>query len=397
MRVLHVTPYFAPAFNYGGPPRSILGLCKALLKIGVDVEVFTTTANGAFDLPASSGSADSYEGVSVRYFPRAFPRRLFGAAGLARFLSSVAGRYDLVHMHGLWNVPSWIGSQAARKGGAPYVISPRGMLEPAARNHNPWRKRLAYLLYDRVNLANAAFLHATSAAEEQTIKRYGFEGEVVVLPNGVDVYDEGTGARGAFRRAHGLDENARLIVFLGRIHPIKRLDLLARAFGQIHRAIPNAHLIIAGPDECELRKTLEPMFKPFGDAVHWIGEVGEAEKWSLLKDADLLAMCSDSENFGVSVVEAMATGVPVVVTRTCPWQKVASAGCGFWVEQECHEIANAMEYVLTHPAEAAAMGERGRRLAYTDYGWGSIARGMADRYAAAIRSRPCVAWREVSA
>src|SRR5262245_6170079 len=159
MRVLHVIPYFAPAFNYGGPPRCILDLCKALLKVGVNVEVFTTTANGSFDLPASLQGADVYEGVSVRYFPRAFPRRFFGAAGLAETIQGVLGSYDLVHTHGLWNLPALIASRAARRAGLPYVISLHGMLESGSMAHKSWRKRFAYLITERRILASAAFLN----------------------------------------------------------------------------------------------------------------------------------------------------------------------------------------------------------------------------------------------
>ncbi len=387
MRVLHVTPYFAPAFNYGGPPRSILGLCKALLKVGVEVEVFTTTANGDFDLPASRESADLYEGVPVRYFQRAFPRRFFGASGLAEALPSVLNSFDLLHIHGLWNLPAWRASLPARRAGLPYIISPRGMLDPGSLAHKSWRKRFAYQIMERKNLANAAFLHATSEAEGRTLKTYGFEPEIVVVPNGVDDFIEDRSPERAFRHKYGIDRDAKLVVYLGRIHPIKRLDILAGAFTQVSELIPNAHLIIAGPDEIGYRKTLEPMFARVSKAVHWIGEVGQAEKWALLKDADVLAMCSDSESFGMSVVEAMAAGIPVVVTRTCPWPEIESARCGFWVAQESREIAGTLSYILSNPGEAKAMGERGRALARDKYGWDSIARKMTDHYATAVETR----------
>ena len=391
MRVLHVIPYFAPAFSYGGPVVSTLSLCKALLRIGVNVEVFTTTANGASDLPASMEGADVYEGVRVRYFSRAFPRRFFGAAGLAEIIPSVLDSYDLLHIHGLWNLPAWTASQPARRVGLPYVISPRGMLEAGSMAHKSWRKRFAYLVMERENLANAAFLHATSAAEGQTLKSYGFDAEIVVLPNGVDVWEGAPLSRGAFRRRRGVDENAKLIVFLGRIHPIKRLDILADAFGQIRKIVPNTRLVIAGPDECGYRKALEPMFTRVSRAVHWIGEVGQADKWALLKDADVLVMCSDSESFGMSVIEAMAAGIPVVVTQTCPWREIETAGCGFWVAQESGEIAKAVGYILSHPAEAEVMSKRGRALARINYDWDTIARNMADHYVAAIGARSRVA------
>src|SRR2546426_4090308 len=113
MRVLHVSPYFAPAFVYGGPPRSILGLCKGLQTAGIDVEVFTTTANGERDMPASPARGDSYDGVKVRYFARSAPRSLWNAHGLREALDASAGSFDVIHIHGLWHRPSALGARAA--------------------------------------------------------------------------------------------------------------------------------------------------------------------------------------------------------------------------------------------------------------------------------------------
>src|SRR5215212_4181629 len=120
MHVVHVTPYFAPAFRYGGPPRTVLGLCHALRAAGVEIEVVTTTANGDSPLPASQ-EGDDYEGIPVHYAAAAFPRRYFGAA-LALPLRAALQRADICHIHGLWNAPEWRAASAARARGVPYVI-----------------------------------------------------------------------------------------------------------------------------------------------------------------------------------------------------------------------------------------------------------------------------------
>ena len=113
------------------------------------------------------------------------------------------------------------------------------------------------------------------------------------------------------------------------------------------------------------------------DAVHWIGEVGEADKWALLADADALVMCSDSESFGLSVLEAMAAAVPVVATRTCPWEEVETAGCGFSVPHDARALAGALGRLLDEPVRARAMGQKGRALARAKYSWDAIAGAMA--------------------
>lgn len=388
LRVLHVTPYFAPAFRYGGPPRSILGLCQGLQRAGVDVEVFTTTANGASDLRASPPGGDQYEGVLVRYFPSVFPRRLFRARGLGAALSAGVTRYDLVHVHGLWTFPGWAAVRHARRAGVPYVLSPRGMLDSWSMAHHLVRKRIAYWMVERRILAGAAFLHATSSSEAQAFRAWNRSVPVVTVPNGVEIPQGLTVAQGTFRERLHLPVDTPLVVFIGRLHVKKRLDLLAAAFDRVHAVSPNTHLVIAGPDEGGYRRRVEPCFAGAGRSVHWTGELDNAEKWSLLADATALVMCSDTENFGNSVVEALAAGVPVVVTQTCPWEEVEPAGCGFWVPQRAEVIAGALLDLLRDTAGARAMGERGRMLARTRYSWDSLASSMADHYRAALAARP---------
>lgn len=383
MRVLHVSPYFAPAFRYGGPPRSILGLCRALQRAGVSVEVLTTTAAGDSDLPASPPGGNRYEGVDVRYLPRAFPRRLFGARGLGAALEAALTRADLVHVHGLWTLPGWAAARRARRAGVPVVISPRGMLDPGSVNRRAWRKRIAYGVVEKWNLRSAAFLHATSEAEAEALRLWAPGAPIVTLPNGVDGPETAPAAAAAARRRLGIPAAAPLVTFLGRIHPIKRLDLLAAAFERVRAKRPDAHVVLAGPDEGGERKRLEPPFAAAGTHVHWAGEVVEADKWALLTGSDCLVLCSDSESFGTSVAEAMAAGLPVVVTHSCPWSVVEAERCGFWVPQEASAIAGAVAALLDDPAKAREMGARGKALAQRRYSWDSIGRAMAERYRSA--------------
>src|SRR5262245_59906877 len=211
MRVLHVTAYFAPAFVYGGPPRNVLGLCHGLQSCGVDVEVVTTVANGDRDLPPSAGAGDVFEGVPVHYAPRAFPRRFFGAAVRAPIREAL-GRADLCHIHGLWNVPAWEASRAARRVGVPVVVSPRGMLQPAALAHGAWRKHVAFALVERPRLARAARVHATTRDEASSLRHIVDPERVIVIPNGVSQpppVDDGF-----VRARYGIPAEAPFVVFV---------------------------------------------------------------------------------------------------------------------------------------------------------------------------------------
>lgn len=378
MRVLHVTPYFAPAFQYGGPPRSVLGLCKGLQHAGIDVEVLTTTANGQADFNPSPPPGVEYEGVRVHYVRRGFPRRLFGGR-LRKPLTEALERVDVCHVHGLWNIPEWRATSLARAQAVPYVLSPRGMLQPGALRQRSWRKQIAYSWIERSSIRDASLLHATSDAEAAVLRRHRDDDAVIVAPNGVTVPPASASSR--FRERQGISRDAFVIIFLGRIHPIKRIDLLIAAFEILRADNIDVHLVIAGPDERGDLAGLMRSVEAHADRVHATGALDEDEKWEALRDADVAVQCSDSESFGLAIVEAMAAGLPVVVSRTCPWPEIETRQCGFWVEQSSSAIANAIGRMVTDRPAAIEMGERAAAFARERFGWDRVARLLADAYA----------------
>jgi len=380
LRVLHVTPYFAPAYRYGGPPRSILGLCRALGDTGVDVEVFTTTANGDTPLAAAPDGV-LYQDVRVRYFPLTWPQRYWRARGLRSALRRAAAGADLVHIHGLWNMTSWAGVAAARAAGKPYVISPRGMLQPEARQRHREMKSLAYWGIERANLRDAAMLHATSALEGRELTPFG--PPVVLVPNGVTMRQATADAVDMLRTSAGLSPGDEVVTFLGRLHPIKRLDLLAEAFAIVHHVHPNARLLIAGPDEGGYRQHVEAMFAPVSPVTRWLGPVDDAAIAALLATTSVLVQCSDSESFGMSVAEALAAAVPVVVTKGSGWAEVDALGCGFSVAHEPVSIADGILRVIDHP-DRPAMRARAVAWAKKTFAWDAIGTAMRQAYEQAI-------------
>ena len=379
MRVLHVTPYFPPATPYGGPPASVLGLCQGLQRAGVDVEVVTTTANGAASLPPSPPGGDCHSGVPVHYAARAFPRRFFGARVRGPLAAALA-RADVCHIHGLWNVPEWWASRLARSAGVPYVISPRGMLQPEAMRRGRLRKAAAWALIDGRNVKAAALLHATSEQEAAALRALDLGVPIATVPNGVDLTGPCEAARG-FRTRLAIPEEAFLVLFLGRMHRIKRLDLIADAFAAAQAAHPSMHLVLAGPDEEHLLPELRRRLSGSAGHVHAIGAIHGADKWALIKDADVMVQCSDSESFGLSVIEALASGVPVIATRSCPWSEIETYRCGLWVEQTTAAVAEALGTLAADPVRRAEMGSRGKAFARDQFSWDTIAPRMARLYA----------------
>jgi len=380
VKVLHVTAYYAPAYVYGGPPRSVHGLVLALQRQGVDVDVFTTDANGSDRLPPRVTGSDRFEGVPVRYFQRDWPPQPIGSRRLARALRRAVPACDIVHIHGLWNRVVWAAAREARRAGVPYVVSPRGMLERAALAHHAWLKRVGWALVERQTVRHAALLPATSERELETLHQIAPASRVALVPNGIDVGSKEV-VQDEARRDLGLSASGPIVLFLGRLHPIKRLDLLIDAFALAKARRPDAQLVIAGPDETSLRPLLESRGREAPVATVWLGEVDRSRARALLAVASVLVMCSDSESFGMSVIEAMDAGVPVVVTRTCPWSEVERHGAGFWVEQRADAIADALLRIFERPDLAHEMGARGRALVATSYGWNVVAQSLAARYA----------------
>ena len=358
--VAHVTPYFAPAFGFGGPARSLLAICQAQRAAGLDVEVFTTTANVGPDLPAAPDGVE-YEGVRVRYFPTGAGRRVFAGRGLRAQLHARSVRPDIIHVHGLFNATSWTGSGLARRQGTPLVISPQGMLTPAALNHHGTRKRVAWHVFDARSVSAASILHAATAGEAAQLAQFKDPSRIAVLPHPVPARPLAPDSQ---QRVHALLGSAAppYVLFLGRVHPIKRLDLLATAFGLVADQRPDARLVIAGADGDGYRRALEPLFARIRGRVTWVPPVDGDDKTALLAHAALLVQCSDSESFGMSIAEALSAGVPVVATRTCPWPQLEAEDCGAWVEQDPQSLADAIVGFLHCPERRRRSGHRGAEL-----------------------------------
>jgi len=360
----------------------VLDLCRAQRDAGVDVEVITTTANGDSELPDFVTARHEYEGVPVRYCPRAWPRSIFRAPSLKNAVAESLRTADVLHIHGLWNATVWGAAAAAREASRPYIVSPRGMLATAALAHDRWRKRVSYHVVDGRLIRDAARLHATSRAEFDDLETSWGPGRTVYVPNGVGIPSDIRCDSAIERTNLNLPPSGPIVLFLGRIHPLKRLDLVAAAFRRVLERRPDAHLVIAGPDEEGQRGRVAPLFTPLGPAVTWTGRVADSAKWQLLAAASVLVLCSDSESFGMSAAEAMAAATPVVVTKTCPWREIETHGTGYWVEQSADAIADALSKVLGNEDEAIAMGRRGRALIETHYSWSRAAAGLIDVYRA---------------
>ena len=360
------------AEQMGGPSRTVPLLCRALLDLGVQVEIVTTTAGlGSEGRPSHCAEVPATL-VPCWYSPRT---RVVWAPGFRRSLRErlAARPGSILHDNGLWMQTNHDTAVLARRQRVPRVLSPRGMVTAWALQHKAWKKGLAWRLYQKRDLVDATAFHATSDDEAACLRRLGLSQPIAVVPNGIEVPPQVSRT--------SAPAGPRVLLFLSRVHPNKGLLNLARAWAEVR---PNDwRCVIAGPDEDGHRAEVERAVRDAGveSEFSFAGLVQEAQKWDLFARADLFVLPSFSENFGLVVGEALAAGVPVITTRGTPWRELVTQRCGWWVDIGVEPLAAALrEAVSCSDAERAEMGRRGRRLVEEKYAWPAVAQQMKALY-----------------
>ena len=379
MRILHVSASYLPAVRYGGTIVSVHGLCRSLAERGHEVHVYTTSVDGTSDSPVAHETPIDIDGVTVWYFQSPRFRRIYRAPGMARMLRARVSGFDIVHTHAIYLWPLWTAARLAHEVGVPYVVSPRGMLEKELieRKSALWKAGLIAFI-ERRTLEHAAAVHTTSTREATHLHEFGFSLPAVrVIPNGVAIEPSPAG-----RVSAGIGDIAGgvpFILFLGRVNWKKGLDRLIGALAHV----PDARLVIAGNDEEEYTLTLDDLARQagVGDRVIFTGPVRGADKAALLAAARLLVLPSYSENFGNVVVEAMAAGCPVVVTREVGIaESVEDTGAGLVVDGNPVVMGRAIAELIADERRRHAMGARGRAAAADRFSWPAIAVQMEQLY-----------------
>lgn len=381
MRILHVVPSYIPAYRYGGPIYSVHGLCKALVRLGHDVHVFTTNVDGDRDSEVPLGQTVDLDRVKVCYFPSKCLRRLYWSPPMKKALEKHIPNVDILHLHSIFLWPTWAAACLARRIEKPYIIAPRGMLvQELIERKSRFAKSLWISLIERRNLEHAAALHVTSENEMKEAKKFGFAlPPIFVVPNGIDVEE----IRRQPRRIASLIENIiqkkPFLLFLGRINWKKGLDRLISALAHV----PDIPLIIAGNDEENYKPEIEALAASHGvsERITFTGPVYGDDKAALLQNATALVLPSYSENFGNVVLEAMAVGCSVVVTPEVGISEVVlKSGAGAVVKGEPGMLGEQLRSIVENPKEREEMGKRGKQVVDAHFSWNRIAMQMESSY-----------------
>lgn len=391
MKLLQVVPSISPAM--GGPTTVVLNLVKALRQVGVDVEIVTTNDNGNTLLDVPLGQCIEYETVPVWFLPRVSPRLkdYIFSTELAPWLWQNIQNYNLVETHYLFSYAPTCAGAIARLQRIPYIVNTIGQLSPWALAQGRLKKQFYTWLIEHHNLNSAAAIHCTTTAEAEDVRKFGVQTPSFTLPPGVNLPNPLMDAKQRLRQTYGIPTDTPVVLFLSRLHYKKRPDLLLQALSRLAQENYNFHLIVAGSGEPEYETELKNLAVSLGinHQISFVGFVLGVEKDLLLQGSDLFVLPSFSENFGVAIAEAMAAGLPVIITPGIQIaSEVADAQAGLIVECELEPLAEAIKKLLNFPKLRYKLGENSKQLVKQTYSWEAIAHNLMSVYSAVINKQP---------
>jgi glycosyltransferase involved in cell wall biosynthesis len=365
MKSIQVIPSIADEAS--GPTYTVTRLTQELSRLGVDSQICSLSPGPD---SALSRTFPANLGPTQLGFSSALRRHLYHQGKLEREM--------VFHCHGIWMMPVIYGAWAAKRSGKPLFWSPRGMLAEWALKSGSKFKPIFWKLLQKPALEKTSVFHATAECEVEDVRRSGFRQPIALIPNGIDIPPP-------HRKRTG---QTFTLLYLGRIHPKKGIDNLLLAWKRLQDSFPQWQVKIVGGEGDNPTSgrgylaSLQTLTREAGiSRVAFPGPLYGQAKQTAYAEADLYILPTHSENFGVSVAEALAAGTPAIVTHGAPWQGLDTHGAGLWVPNSIDSIAIAMENMMRRSREElAAMGQNGRRWMAESFGWRPIAEQMQTAY-----------------
>ena len=389
MKILFIIPALGSV--YGGPSKSVIELAQAVGNLGVDVDLITTNANGNQQLDVPLFTWIEEKSYRLQYFPYWAVSDYKISFSLTKWLFQNVRNYDLVHTNAIFSYTILPAYWACRRSKIPYIVTPRGMLEPWALSYKAWKKRFYYQLLEKPALDRAKVIQMLASTEAERTKTLNLKSPLAIVPNGIHRQDfESLPNPELFWQQFPQTRHKNLILFLGRVDPKKGLDLLSTAFGTIYQQFPQTHLVVAGPDNIGFLPTVRDYFAQADclEAVTFTGILTGELKYSALAAASIYVAPSYSEGFSMSVLEGMASGLAAVITTGCNFPEAAQAEAAHVVNIDAEEIATALRHCLQNPEQTKAMGDRARQFIFEQYTWERTASKLLDIYNAVLQQQP---------
>ncbi len=369
MRILHVIPYFN--WSYGGPVKVVYDISNELARRGHDVTIYTTNVGMGKKLYKSEKL--SCKNIKVQYFNNlsnwvANNLKLHISPSMRLAIKKEIRRFDVIHLHEFRGIPNLYIWRYATKYKIPYMIQAHGAA-PAVIGNQSIGRTISKFVFDAIMgskiIHDASALIALTKSEAKQYIQHGINEEKIhIIPNGIDLDDlNNIPERGRFRKKYSISNNEKVILFLGRIHKIKGLDLLVKAFFEVRKEIDNCTLVVIGPDDGYLGQ-LQNHIKSLQITKNVIitGPIYGRKKFEAYMDADVFVLPSRYEAFPVTVLEACACGVPVIVTSECSVSDIIDKKVGYAVNENVDELRNAIVHILSNGDEVKRFAHEGRKL-----------------------------------
>jgi glycosyltransferase involved in cell wall biosynthesis len=355
VRILFVTPFYKPAYVYGGPVHSIPSLCESLAAIGNDVSVITTNANGKNNFSETNGTFQIVDGVSVAYCQRDLPGDYFFSRQLSQTCYSeiYKDQFDIVYVASNWVFPFLPACHAAYRADVPYVVSPRASFKRITWRGKFLKKWVYHVFFERYWIDRAALIHYTTQMELDDSVWLKLKPPSVTIPNPLNIAEfNHLPKKGIFRSKYSIPSDASLLLYLGRVEPAKGIEFALQALSLLLPKYPGCFLAIAGPEEENHISVLSQCARELGirDNIVFTGLLNPVQRLEALIDADIFVFPSHSENFGMAVAEAMASGLPVVISDQVGIAEFIIANtAGIVVPLEVNAFSEAIRTLLGNP------------------------------------------------
>lgn len=380
MNILHVTPAYPPAEGYGGGPEVCKRICDELLKRGHSVSVYTTTANDRSSTLTEGKYNDDgihLHRASLWSNTAAFHLKLFLAQGFNRKIKNTIAEFDVVHIHD-YRTPLTVSTvQAAEQNDIPTVLQPHGTVPRKGRlRRSKW---LFDTLVGNMTLGHIDRFIALNSTEAASIRQYGMaKDQIEIIPNGISLETVPEPTNGTFRESYDIPEDKKLVLYLGRLHRSKRVDLLIEAAAAVED--DNIAFVIVGSDDGD-RSRLASLVSERGieDRVSFAGRISESEKWCAYADADVFVTPS-FYGFPLTFLEAMSQRTPIITT-TAGERLDELPGHGLYVTEDTPaSLAAELKAILTDNERLAAASDEAYEMVERRYTWERIVNDIDQLY-----------------
>ena len=373
MKILQVVQFFSP--NHGGSARSSYELSKQLQKKGHDVTVLTT------DFQMNDDFIDSMDGITV--IPFHCQLNIGGilvSSSIEKYLKENIDKFDIIHMHNFRTYQNIITHKYAVKHNVPYILQARGSVLPFFQKQT--LKKIFDIFFGYKILQDASKLIALTKIEAEQYTKMGVnKDKVEIVPNGINLNKyENLPIRGMFREKYGIKNDEKLILYLGRIHKIKGIDLLVSAFADLRLELDNVKLVIVGPDDgflSTLKNQIE--YSKNDEKILITGPLYEYEKLQAYVDADVYVLPSVYETFPNTVLEALACGTATIITDRCGIADIV-ANVVHVVEYEKVQLRNAIFEILSDGKLRRKFQEGGNNLFRREFDLNQIVKKVEGLY-----------------